>query len=220
MKKSLFRGLILSTIFMFPIIVKAEVKPDDFQTTINEEIETFKDAEGYESYINILKNVDLSNYTENKDKVNIYVFRGGSCSHCLDAIVYFANIVNEYGNKFNLITYEVWTNQDNSNLMNEVAKVFSETVSGVPYIVIGDKTYSGFDETSMSSEIETIINEDYAKEDRFDVMDNLGTVYKKSNSELIVSLVMIGLIAGLLTIIYVIKANKKKKTKSKNKKNK
>lgn len=220
MKKNLLITLILLTIFIFPIIVNAEVKPDDFQTTVNEEIETFKDAEGYESYINILKNVDLSNYTENKDKVNIYVFRGGSCSHCLDAIVYFASIASEYGNKFNLITYEVWTNQDNSNLMNEVAKVFSETVSGVPYIVVGDKTYSGFDETSMSSEIETIINEDYAKEDRFDVMDNLGTVYKKSNSELIVSLVMIGLIAGSLTIIYVIKANKKKKTKSKNKKNK
>lgn len=219
MKKNLLIILILLSLLIFPTTVKAEVESNDFQTTINEEIETFKDADGYESYVNILKNTDLSNYTENEDKVNVYVFRGSTCGYCLDAVVYFASIANEYGNKFNLITYEVWSNQDNSNLMNEVAKVFSETVSGVPYIVVGDKTYSGFNE-SIGSEIETIINEDYAKEDRFDVMDNLGTVYKKSNSELIVSLVMIGLIAGLLTIIYVIKANKKKKTKSKNKKNK
>lgn len=219
MKKNLLIILILLSLLIFPTTVKAEVESNDFQTTINEEIETFKDADGYESYVNILKNTDLSNYTENEDKVNVYVFRGSTCGYCLDAVVYFASIANEYGNKFNLITYEVWSNQDNSNLMNEVAKVFSETVSGVPYIVVGDKTYSGFNE-SIGSEIETIINEDYAKEDRFDVMDNLGTVYKRSNSELIVSLVMIGLIAGLLTIIYVIKANKKKKTKSKNKKNK
>lgn len=219
MKKNLLIILILLSLLIFPTTVKAEVESNDFQTTINEEIETFKDADGYESYVNILKNTDLSNYTENEDKVNVYVFRGSTCGYCLDAVVYFASIANEYGNKFNLITYEVWSNQDNSNLMNEVAKVFSETVSGVPYIVVGDKTYSGFNE-SIGYEIETIINEDYAKEDRFDVMDNLGTVYKRSNSELIVSLVMIGLIAGLLTIIYVIKANKKKKTKSNNKKNK
>lgn len=77
-------------------------------------------------------------------KVAVYLFRGEGCPHCTEAEEWFKKAKEENGDIFTVIDYEVWYNSENSDLMKKVAKARGENVSGVPYIIIGDKSWNGF----------------------------------------------------------------------------
>ena len=79
-----------------------------------------------------------------KDQINVYIFKGDGCGYCAAALEFFESIESEYGAYFDLVEREVWYDEDNATLMSEVAAYFGEEVRGVPYIVIGDKTFQGF----------------------------------------------------------------------------
>ena len=74
--------------------------------------------------------------TESKE-VNVDLFRGEGCPHCQEAEEWLESIEEEYGSYFKVVDYEVWYNQENSELMTEVAKARGESAEGVPYIIIG-----------------------------------------------------------------------------------
>ena len=95
----------------------------------------------------------------NSKEVPIYFFRGEGCPHCEEAEEWFNSIENEYGNLFKIVDYETWYNEDNANLMKKVAASRNEEANGVPYILIGDKSWNGFDasyEDEMISEIKSL----------------------------------------------------------------
>ena len=113
-----------------------------------------------------------------KDKVNVYLFYGDGCPHCEAFIEYMDGLSDEEKSRFELVKYEVWYDEDNGTLMNDVAKAIGDSdVTGVPYIVIGKKSFSGYSEAS-NNDIQSAIDE-AAKED-YDVMDNID---KKGNSK-------------------------------------
>lgn len=213
MKKNLFYVMTaLFTLAIFiPNNVSAEVKSNSLQETVDEEIEVFSQADGYQDAVESLKSIDLSNYTESNDKVNVYLFRGSSCSHCFEAVVHFANIAGESGKYFNLKTYEVWSNSDNNDLMNDVASEIGDSeVSGVPYIVIGKKSWSGYAESYDDEMMEQIKSEyNKSKSERYDVIkavngQSTGSGNKKSVAGdvvavLIIILVVAGITFGIIT---------------------
>ena len=231
MKIKLFVFLtVLVAVFTFVPSVHAEEKMTNFKETVDEEIETFKDNSDAATYVDDLKKTDFSGYKEDDDnKVNVYIFRGNTCGYCLHAIHYFSSIIGEYGKYFNLKTYEVWQNSDNSALMQKAASVLGDDASGVPYIIIGKKSFSGY-ASSMNSQIEAQIKSEYekSKSDRYDIMDHLDeakdtsksddtsktTTSSKSSSKLSVSAyVIVTIIILIADIIYTecrIKSVKKK----------
>ena len=88
---------------------------------------------------------------ENKDEnsneskaVPIYFFKGDGCSHCAEAEEWFESIKEEYGSFFELMEYETWYNEDNAALMEKVATARGESAEGVPYIIVGNKSWNGF----------------------------------------------------------------------------
>lgn len=92
-------------------------------------------------------------------KTIIYFFRGEGCPHCTEAEAWFESIKSEYGNMFIVKNYEVWYNQENATYMKEVAESRDETVVGVPYIIVGNKSWNGFTESyedEMLSEIKRV----------------------------------------------------------------
>lgn len=106
-----------------------------------------------------------------KDKVNVYLFYGDGCPHCEAFMEYMDGLSEEEKSKFELVKYEVWYDEDNGTLMNDVAEEIGDSeVTGVPYIVIGKKSFSGYSESS-NDEIKSAIDE-AAKED-YDVMENI-----------------------------------------------
>lgn len=57
------------------------------------------------------------------------------------------NNVEEYGKYFNLVSYEIFNDSNNSKLFEQVSKFMDgEAATGVPYIVIGDTVFGGFKE--------------------------------------------------------------------------
>lgn len=176
MKNKILLVLIAAVLIGVPNnALAASYVPNDFAETIADEISVYGDVEEYSDYINKLESTDLSSYEEASDKVNVYVFRGSTCTYCLKAITFFASLVPEYGDKFNLITYEVWANAENATLMNNVAGYLNATADGVPFIVIGEKNYVGYAET-YDSEIIADIEEQYELDEKVDavqyVIDN------------------------------------------------
>lgn len=127
-----------------------------------------------------------------KEPVPVYLFRGDSCPHCEEAIAFFDSIEEQYGLYFDLKSYEVWNDQENSNLMQEVAKKLGDEVSGVPYIIIGDKTWNGYS-SSMNSELETAIMELYESDNRFDALNIPEKVTNNAVSVVIIACVVLGL---------------------------
>lgn len=183
MKKFLWLFVSILTLGLtLPNQVNAEVTVENFKETVEDEIKTMEALEkqypeeykeaGYGEYVDVLKKADFSNYQESDDKVNVYIFRGSTCGYCLKAVAYFASIIPEYGQYFNLKTYEVWANEDNSNLLENVASVLGKEVRGVPFIVIGDSVFSGYADT-YNSDIEAKIKSEYESKDRYDVMQHL-----------------------------------------------
>lgn len=101
---------------------------------------------------NINKNAKLSDITN--EKVNIYLFWGDGCPHCKQE---FEWLDKQDKKSFNLYGFEVWHNKDNVKIMNKFSKALNEEVTGVPYTVIGNKSYTGFNE-DVEKEITKAIN--------------------------------------------------------------
>ena len=139
------------------------------------------------------------------NRVKVYFFRGEGCPHCAEAEQWFSKIQDEYGSKFQIVDYETWNNADNAKLMQKVAVARGEEdeATGVPYIIIGDKSWIGFAESSMADEIKSQIDTVYAQaeSDRYDVMDlvetgKTNTSKEESNGSDVLALVIILLVVG------------------------
>ena len=150
-----------------------------------------------------------------KEPVIVYIFRGEGCPHCEEALTWFQSeeVQEKYGDYFELETYEVWNDEKNASLMDEVASYMGEEASGVPFMVIGEHSYGGFDSSDTQTLIDYIM-EEYEKdpEDRTQIVP---TVQKsigyndkaaEKNYDIIVWIVAIVIIVGIVVII--IKARK------------
>lgn len=73
---------------------------------------------------------------------NVYVFYGKTCPHCHEAMEYLDSIKNDYD--FKTIEYEVWYDEENANLMKEVAEYLDVNARGVPFIVIDNTPIIGY----------------------------------------------------------------------------
>lgn len=172
MKKYSFLLVLIVSLLVLPMFVKAEVKPDvDFD---------------YDS-----------------DLVPVYMFRGEGCPHCAEAEEWFDSVKDQIKNKAVLVGYETWNNEDNAKLMEQVGEVMKQDIEGVPFIIVGNKTWSGFS-TDYSSEILEEIDKVYntKKDERYDVMtyvkdlaDGSKTDGKTDTGSIIAIIVMI-LVAG------------------------
>ena len=111
-------------------------------------------------------------FADENEEVNVYFFKGDGCGYCEAGLEWFGEIEDRYGERFKLHEYETWYDKDNAALMDAVAKIRGEDVKGVPYIIIGDQSWNGFDD-SYKDEIIDKIRSEYktAVEERYDVMN-------------------------------------------------
>lgn len=125
-------------------------------------------------------NAEVEKPEANKEPVKVYFFHGNGCPHCEEASEWFDSIEEEYGDYFDLVSYEVWYNQENQLLMQEVSDFKGDNASGVPYILVGKYSYpNGFGaevvvdsntgKTAGEEMIERILAE-YQSDNRYDVM--------------------------------------------------
>lgn len=117
--------------------------------------------------------------TENSsDKVTVYIFRGHGCSHCYESLEYFYDNIKNYSDKIEVKAYEVWYNQNNSQLASAVATKLGDVFSGgVPYIVVGDSySVSGFS-SEIATEIIAAAEKEYDNKNYVDIVSKLAADY-------------------------------------------
>ena len=101
------------------------------------------------NYIDKVSPITHAEVEENK--INIYLFKGAECPHCKEEKEWLEEIKEEYKEYINIYEYEVWHNEENAKLLEEVKKEMNSTTNGVPFTVIGKYYYIGFSDTTASS---------------------------------------------------------------------
>ena len=142
-------------------------------------------------------------------KINVYLFRGEGCPHCEEAIEWFEGTLaedEEYKDLYELVKYEVWYDENNSELMGKVAEQLGTEASGVPFIVIGDEYFSGFSASASPEKIKTAIKDAYDNDKYQDIVKAVknGIKIKESNeSTSILPIVIISAVAVVAVIALV-----------------
>ena len=155
--------IILSVILYFMSSSMNQVKTHQEE---NKQNQTSKNAQA---------NIEFSKMTEkdiksSKDRVNVYVFWGDGCPHCKHLAQFFDSNKSKLKDKMNLYAFEVWKNSTNLKFMKDFGKFLGETPQGVPYMIIGNKTFSGFAESDEKTkdEIINLIKQGYQNSSKID----------------------------------------------------
>lgn len=99
--------------------------------------------------------IDLSS-----NKPNIYIFWGDGCPHCKALAKFISKLPAETKDKVNIYSFEVWSDKDNKAFMKKFGKYLGQDVSGVPFMIIGDKIFDGYSsgDTKTDQQIIDAIN--------------------------------------------------------------
>ena len=115
----------------------------------------------------------FSDYSENDYQVPIYLFWEYGCNHCDKLLDSLNENTNAYGKYFRLISFEISQDTNNKELLNEMIDFLNLDSHGVPFMIIGDYAYQGY---------QSSIEDDYLK--------NIITVYKQANRYDVISEMM------------------------------
>lgn len=89
--------------------------------------------------------------TVKANEANIYLFYGDGCPHC-SALEKYLDKEYKSDKELHIYKYEVWNNKENQTIWKEVQKIMKKDAQGVPYFIIGDKLYQGYNETESWEE--------------------------------------------------------------------
>jgi glutaredoxin len=91
------------------------------------------------------------------ESVNAYLFYGEGCPHCAQEGEFLESLKIEYP-ELEIKRFEIYYNQDNAKLMQTIGETLNISISGVPFLFIGDQYFIGYSEGVTSIEIENKIN--------------------------------------------------------------
>lgn len=88
--------------------------------------------------------IQSNSVADSKLKVRVYEFWGQGCPHCAAAEPFLKQLDGEY-EEMEVVKYEVYYNRQNQDKYDKVAKAFGKKAEGVPFFVIGDESFNGYD---------------------------------------------------------------------------
>jgi len=94
-------------------------------------------------------------------KINIYVFYSRTCIHCAAEEVYLDKLKSE-DSSLSIYRYEITDSKENQELMKKVGDLLNTNITTVPYVIIGNRTITGFTEGVSDVSIDSAIT--YVKE--------------------------------------------------------
>lgn len=148
-------------------------------------------SKDYNDYVGKYYNI------KNDEKVNIYLFYSKICPHCQKEEKYFETLKEKYQDKINIYTYEVTENKTNNEIMKSLKKELKENSQGVPFTIIGSKTFLGYDESfneRIENTIESYLDENTKTNNTYTI-PILGKIEAKNASIILVAIIL-GFIDG------------------------
>ncbi len=109
--------------------------------------------------LSITMNSKISDIVYDENKINIYMFWGDGCPHCEEEWKFLKRIAPKYYENINVYGFEVWNHDSNVKIMEEFKNKLGITDDiGIPFMVIGDKYFIGYDEAYDKEIINEIKN--------------------------------------------------------------
>ena len=132
-------------------------------------------------------------FAKNKE-ITLYLFHGDGCPHCAEEMEFLDGIKDKYKN-LKIVKYEVWYDEENSELLKKVQDTFEISTKGVPTNVIGSTVITGFGSSTgktIERAIEYYQNNDYEdivsqiKDDSYKgkPIDNFSKEEKKTDKDM------------------------------------
>ena len=174
---------------------KCEQATGCYEFGFGKKICSYKNANGVTEDIlcpiNDSSSSDKKTNTNTYKKVKMYVFYGQGCPHCEDLFDYLDELKRDknYKDKFEIVKFETWYDEDNADLMKEFADYFDINIYsiGVPFYIIGDEYHAGFPNPNASqstldkahNQIKDAIDKNYGNSKAIDVYESIkkGTNY-------------------------------------------
>ncbi len=105
----------------------------------------------------------LASFTisDSNETVDLYLFYGQGCPHCSLANTFLEEIKDNHP-ELNVIKKEIYFNDENRELFEQMASSYGKEIQGVPTIFINGKVFVGFSNSikdSLQEEIERCIKE-------------------------------------------------------------
>lgn len=130
-----------------------------------------------------------------KDKVTLYLFYGSECPHCADEKEFLKELEKKYSS-LEIKLYEVWHNEENEKLMNQVKEVLDKNNPYVPFTVVGENALTGFN-SSMENSIESLVKNCMETTctdivSKLEKNENVEILGQENNEENIITLPFIG----------------------------
>lgn len=115
-------------------------------------------------------------------ELNIYLFYGKTCPHCAELEEFLDSYLEEHKNVI-LNKYEVWENKENQEKYTEVKKILDDNSNGVPYLIIGNNSITGYDSEITPERIKNTITyyENFDYKDKVGIY--LGTVKEEDENQ-------------------------------------
>ena len=151
-------------------------------TTIAKESDKYKSKNFIETLEEEEIKLENKNYKETDKQVTIYMFRGTGCTYCRSFLNFLNDISEDYGKYFKLVSYEVWSDSKNTELLEGVSSFLGQEAGGVPYIIIGDQVFGGYSE-EYDDIIKATIKEEYNRSNKYDVLEEYEQATKKQERE-------------------------------------
>lgn len=89
--------------------------------------------------------------------LNIYLFYGDGCPHCAAEEKYLNKYLKDHKN-IKLYKYEVWHNKENAQKFIDIHEKLNDRGNGIPYLIIGSNTITGYDDEVTPQRIVSTIN--------------------------------------------------------------
>lgn len=178
-----------------------------------------KESEKYESknFTETLKEEEIKlknkEYKETEKQATIYMFRGTGCTYCRSFLEFLNDISEDYGKYFKLVSYEVWSDSKNSELLGGISSFLGQEAGGVPYIIIGDQVFGGYSK-EYNDAIKAAIKEEYSKSNKYDVLEEYQKAKEEQEREELLKsgpfqLVCNAIMITISTVIIILFINKK-----------
>lgn len=151
-------------------------------TTIAKESDKYKSKNFIETLEEEEIKLENKNYKETDKQVTIYMFRGTGCTYCRSFLNFLNDISEDYGKYFKLVSYEVWSDSKNTELLEGVSSFLGQEAGGVPYIIIGDQVFGGYSE-EYDDVIKATIKEEYNRSNKYDVLEEYEQAKKEQERE-------------------------------------
>lgn len=127
---------------------------------------------------------ELNKYNEgnSSDKVKIYVFRKNGCGNCKNFLNFIkTTLIPKHGGSFEVVSFELSEEPRNFTPLNKIAEFFNnkpeDGIYATPYVVIGNKTFSGFIDSTKQNQIEEILS----SHPSFDVVEKINHGFTNVN---------------------------------------